>query len=75
MRKNAEGILLAQYLQEKEIPVISSQSLLVSQSADVRFIANLLRFIQHPDAQAISILLLEHLAKNHLNLDDPHQFT
>jgi len=74
VRKNAEGILLAQYLQEKEIPVISSQSLLVSQSADVRFIANLLRFMQHPDAQAISILVLEHLAKNHLDLDDPHDF-
>ena len=74
VRKNAEGILLAQYLQEKEIAVISSQSLLVSQSAEVRFIANLLRFMQHPDAQAISILLLEHLAKNHFDLEDPHDF-
>ncbi len=74
VRKNAEGILLAQYLQEKEIAVISSQSLLVSQSAEVRFIANLLRFMQQPDAQAISILLLEYLAKNRLDLDDPHAF-
>ncbi|MGB3774626.1 MAG: 3'-5' exonuclease, partial [Leeuwenhoekiella sp.] len=74
VRKNGEGIQVAQFLQEKEIPVISSQSLLIVQSAEVRFIVNLLRFMQQPTAKAISILLLEFLAENHIKPTDFYAF-
>lgn len=74
VRKNDEGILLAKHLQENNIPVISSQSLLLSQSKEVRFIIDVLSFAQQPEAQELSIALLEYLAENYLDLDHPHIF-
>ena len=73
-RKKKEGIALARFLQENGVAVISSESLLLSQSPQVNFIVNMLAFMRRPDAKTISIELLEYLAKYHLSTDDPHNF-
>ncbi|RXG33062.1 UvrD-helicase domain-containing protein [Leeuwenhoekiella marinoflava] len=74
VRRNAEGVSIAQRLQEEKIPVISSESLLLKQSPQVQFIINLLHFTLEPDSNAISIKLLEYLAKFHLKIEDKHEF-
>ncbi|MEO8517115.1 MAG: UvrD-helicase domain-containing protein [Flavobacterium sp.] len=44
-RNNKHGVLLANYLTENEIPVISSESLLINASSEVQFILHLLRYL------------------------------
>jgi ATP-dependent exoDNAse (exonuclease V) beta subunit len=44
-RNNKHGVLLANYLTENEIPVISSESLLINASSEVKFVLNLLRYL------------------------------
>ncbi|WP_300567458.1 UvrD-helicase domain-containing protein [Flavobacterium sp.] len=44
-RNNKHGVLLANYLTENEIPVISSESLLINASSEVQFVLNLLRYL------------------------------
>lgn len=74
VRKNSEGIAIAQRLQEENIPVISNESLLIKQSAQVQFIVNLLHYTIEKESSAISIKLLEYLAEEFLNLENPHTF-
>ena len=74
VRKNSEGVAIAQRLQEENIPVISSESLLLKQSPQVQFIINLLHFTLEPDSNAISIKLLEYLGKFYLDIEDKHAF-
>lgn len=73
-RKKSEGIALARYLQEHDIAIISSESLLLAQSPEVNFIVDLLSFMQRPDAKAIRIKLLEYLAEHYYKSEDPHGF-
>ena len=44
VRSNSKGILLANYLTQKEIPIISSESLLLASSRKVRFLVHLLYY-------------------------------
>ena len=74
VRKNDEGVAIAQFLQENNIPVVSNESLLINQSAQVRFIAAVLQFILQPDSSEISIQILEYLALDLLKLKEPHEF-
>ena len=74
IRRNKEGIAIAQKLQEENIPVISSESLLLAKAPQVSFIADLLHFSIEPESNAIAIKLLEYIAENHFELNDPHQF-
>ncbi len=46
VRKNAWGIEIADYLKKHGIPVISSQSLLLKHSIEVRLVVNIFRFLQ-----------------------------
>lgn len=53
VRKNKEGVLLASYLSENGIKIISSETLLLKQSPKVDFIINLLTYLNNPkDADA-----------------------
>ncbi len=74
IRRNKEGVAIAQRLQEEQIPVISSESLLLAKSPQVSFIADLLHFSIEPESNAIAIKILEYIAKDHLELNDPHHF-
>ncbi|WP_245731301.1 UvrD-helicase domain-containing protein [Kriegella aquimaris] len=44
VRSNSKGILLANYLTQQEIPIISSESLLLASSSKVRFLIHLLYY-------------------------------
>lgn len=45
VRKNAQGVAIAEYLSENNIDVISSEALLLKNSAEVTFILNILKTI------------------------------
>lgn len=74
VRKNSEGVAIAQRLQEENIPVISSESLLLKQAPQVQFIINILHYTIESESTAISIKLLEYLAEDFLKIENKHQF-
>lgn len=45
-RKRQPGVLLANYLTENRIPILSSETLLIENSAEVKLIINLLRYLK-----------------------------
>lgn len=48
VRRNKEGVAIANYLSENGIEIISSETLLLQNSSKVKFLVDLLRFIQNP---------------------------
>ncbi|QRE04408.1 UvrD-helicase domain-containing protein [Flavobacterium psychrophilum] len=73
-RNNKHGILLANYLTENDIPVISSESLLINASSEVKFILNMLRYLN--DKNDIESLAngLYYLDQNLENNIETHDF-
>ena len=61
VRKNTDGSAIANYLSNKGIEVISSDSLLLSNSAEVNFIYSILRYLNNSSDQIIQAELLEYL--------------
>lgn len=45
-RKRQPGVLLANYLTENKIPILSSETLLIENAAEVKLIINLLRYLK-----------------------------
>lgn len=48
VRTKKDGIAVANYLTENEVPIISSETLLLQNSLKVQFIVNILTYIQNP---------------------------
>lgn len=65
VRDNKKGGLLADFLTQKEIPVISPDSLLLANNNEVSFLVSLLQFIENVDNQEAKYLILDYLFKNH----------
>ncbi|WP_276168753.1 UvrD-helicase domain-containing protein [Zobellia alginiliquefaciens] len=63
VRGNRQGVLLADFLTQQEIPTISSESLLLNSSDKVRFLANLMAYIGNPTNLQIAYELLTYLSK------------
>ncbi|WP_422858067.1 UvrD-helicase domain-containing protein [Flagellimonas sp. S174] len=61
VRDNIKGALLANYLSERNIPIISSDSLLLSQNTIVIFLISLLRAIDNPKDKNYSYEVLSFL--------------
>lgn len=61
-RKRAHGIALANYLTEQEIPILSSDSLLISHATEVRLIMDVLRYIRNKEDKESKTLLLYYIA-------------
>jgi len=75
VRRKKEGIAIANYLtSEAGIDIVSSETLLISNSAEVNFIINTLKFILQPKNNEIKILLLSYLADYKLDITDKHTF-
>ncbi len=66
VRKNSDGSDIANYLSNKGIEVISSDSLLLSNSAEVNFIYSLLRYLNNTSDQIIQAELLEYFVASKL---------
>lgn len=73
-RKTKEGIALAEYLSIEEIPIISSESLLLKNSPEVHFLTSIIALASQPHNDMLKIEVLEYLAEHHLQLSDKHQF-
>ncbi len=74
VRKNSEGISIAQKLQEENIPVISSESLLLKHSPEVNFIVDVLHYTLEPQSNSIALKILEFLIEKSNHQQDPHSF-
>ena len=70
VRKNKEGVEVAKFLTERNIPIISSEALLLANNPEVQFLVNLLRFLENPHETVFQYDLLEYLFKNKKNNHD-----
>jgi len=73
-RKKKDGIEIANFLQEKNIPIISSETLLIKNNEKVAFIVNLLKMIQNPEDEETRFEFLYFLHQ-HLSIKiSKHEF-
>ncbi|WP_299158831.1 exodeoxyribonuclease V subunit beta [uncultured Eudoraea sp.] len=70
-RKRKHGIILADFLIEQNIPIISSETLLLKNNPKVNFLINLLKHINAPEDSEICYEVLYFLASNREN---KHEF-
>jgi ATP-dependent exoDNAse (exonuclease V) beta subunit len=73
-RKKDNGIHIANFLTEKGIPILSSESLLLGSSSEVKAIVNLLRYLNNYSDLEAKANFLYYLAKNHQNQLAIHDF-
>jgi ATP-dependent exoDNAse (exonuclease V) beta subunit len=73
-RKKAHGTAIAMYLTENKIPIVSSESLLLSQSSEVLVCINILRYINNKKDTESKVNFLYYLAKNNLETNGIHDF-
>jgi len=73
VRKKKEGIAIANFLNENKISIISSETLLISNSPEVVFINNVLSLLLQPNNLQIKIEVLNYIAETN-NIKDKHSF-
>ncbi|GAB1308047.1 UvrD-helicase domain-containing protein [Urechidicola sp. KH5] len=74
VRKKDEGKAVADYLTEKNIPIVSSETLLLKSNTEVQFLIHLLKYIHHSEDQESLVLALLYLI-NHKKLEgDVHDY-
>ncbi|MEO6348926.1 MAG: UvrD-helicase domain-containing protein, partial [Aquaticitalea sp.] len=73
-RKSKEGIAIAEYLSAQNIPIISSESLLLQNSPEVQFIIAIITLASQPNNDQFKIEVLSYLAEHKLQLEDKHSF-
>jgi ATP-dependent exoDNAse (exonuclease V) beta subunit len=73
VRKKSEGVAIAKHLTENEIPIISSETLLIMNAPEVQFITNILTSLTQPDNGEVKIEILDFLSR-YFNIKDKHQF-
>ena len=72
VRKKSHAIVMANYLSENDIEIVSSETLLLKNSEKVNFIINFLQVIQHPNDQEALLEVLYFLHK-HLKIKKDKQ--
>ena len=73
VRKNKEGIAVSNYLMERDINVVSADTLLLTNSTEVVFIVNLLTLLIQPKNQLLKADILYFIADK-FQLPDKHGF-
>ena len=73
-RSNKHGVLLANFLTENAIPVISSESLLINASSEVKCMVNLLRYMRDKKDKEALANALYYLNKNSAFTIGTHDF-
>ncbi|MCL6217933.1 UvrD-helicase domain-containing protein [Zunongwangia pacifica] len=71
-RRKKEGIAIASALNEQEIDVVSSETLLISRSPEVHFICDLLKFSITPENNELKLSIFAFIQEHLLQLKDPH---
>jgi ATP-dependent exoDNAse (exonuclease V) beta subunit len=69
-RKRSDGVAIANFLSEKGVDIISSETLLLQNSAKVCFIVDVLKVLQNPNDEETRFDMLYFLHQ-HLNVDSP----
>jgi len=73
VRKKKEGVAVANYLSQHNIPIISSETLLINNAPEVVFINAVLGYLMQPKNDELKIEVLDYLAKL-FKVDDKHGF-
>jgi ATP-dependent exoDNAse (exonuclease V) beta subunit len=73
VRKKKEGIAIANYLSEQNIPIISSETLLLFNAPEIVFINDVLTFLIQPKNNEIKVSILMFLASL-LEIKNKHEF-
>ncbi|WP_372752758.1 UvrD-helicase domain-containing protein [Mariniflexile sp.] len=73
VRKKKEGVAVANYLSQKNIPIISSETLLICNAPEVALINNILSILVQPKNNEIKVLILEFLASK-FKIENKHDF-
>ena len=72
-RKRFEGVLIANYLTENKVPIISSETLLIKNSEQIQLIMSVIRLMKNPKDLESKANMLYALAKNQLDESERHQ--
>jgi ATP-dependent exoDNAse (exonuclease V) beta subunit len=73
-RKTKNGVLLANFLTENNIPIISSETLLIQNASEVKFIINFLEYLDSANNQESKINWLYFVANTKVDKDKIHNF-
>ncbi len=73
VRKKKEGVAIANFLSEHNIPIISSETLLINNSLEVNFIIDVLSLLVQPKNNEIKISVLNYLVSLFC-IEDKHSF-
>ena len=73
-RTKKDGIAIANYLQEHEIPIISSETLLLKNNQKVVFIVNFLQLMHHPEDEETRFEILYFLQEHFKLKSSKHEF-
>ena len=72
-RKRSQGIAIANYLTEQNIPLLSSETLMIQNSSDVQMIINVLKYLKNSadiEAKAYFLLYIANHVQNELPVHD-----
>ena len=73
-RKTKNGVLLANFLTENNIPIISSETLLIQNASEVKFIINFLEYLDSANNQESKINWLYFVATTKVSKEEIHDF-
>ncbi|CCG54589.1 Probable ATP-dependent DNA helicase, UvrD/REP family [Flavobacterium indicum GPTSA100-9 = DSM 17447] len=73
-RKTKQGVLLANYLTEKNIPILSSDTLLIQNASEVKFIIHFLEYLDSHFNQESKINWLYYVANQTVQPTEIHDF-
>lgn len=74
VRRKKEGVAIAEFLKEHTIPIISSETLMLKNAAEIKFIINLLTLVLQPENDEVKIKILSFLNTTYLNSSNAHTF-
>lgn len=73
-RRKVDGIFLANFLTEKNIPILSSETLLIQNATEVKLIMDVLRYLKNNKDQEAKARMLYFIAKYNQNKIPLHDF-
>ena len=73
-RKKIDGVYLANYLTEKSIPILSSETLLIQNATEVKLILDVLKYLKNNKDQEAKVRMLYYIATYNQNKLPIHDF-
>ena len=74
VRYGKDGVVVSEYLSEHGLEIISSETLLINNALEIKFILHLLEFISEPENALAKLQALTFLANHKLKIDNKHDF-